>query len=89
MRLFLGIILGAALTVGGAYLYDSHNASAANDSHNVSAAIDAPATAQRPMVNWDVVNAKWHALTVTARSQWRRVTSNIDAERATRPEPRG
>jgi hypothetical protein len=80
MRLFLGIIFGAVLTVGGAYLYDSHNA---------SATIDAPATAERPMVNWDVVNAKWHALTVTARSQWHRVTSNIDAARATRPEPRG
>lgn len=80
MRLLLGIILGAALTIGGAYLYDSHNA---------TAAIDAPATAQRPMVNWDVVSVKWHELTATARSQWHRVTANIDAERAVRPEPRG
>ena len=31
MRVLLGIILGGVLTVGGAYLYDSHNAlSAAN-----------------------------------------------------------
>jgi hypothetical protein len=80
MRLLLGIILGAFLTVGGAYLYDSHNA---------SATIDAPATAQRPMVNWDVVNVKWHELATTARAQWHRVTANIDAERATQPQLRG
>lgn len=54
MRVLLGIILGAALTVGGAYLYDSHNALQAGN---------ATAAAQRPMVNWDVVHVKWqHAL---------------------------
>ena len=46
MRVLLGIILGGVLTVGGAYLYDSHNAlSAANATTNV----------QQPLVNWDVV----------------------------------
>ena len=80
MRLLLGIILGAVLTIGGAYLYDLHSA---------SAAIETPATAQRPMVNWDVVNVKWHELTASARTQWHRVTANSDAERATRPQPRG
>jgi hypothetical protein len=29
MRVLLGIILGGILTIGGAYLYDSHNALAA------------------------------------------------------------
>ena len=29
MRVLLGIILGAVLTVGGAYLYDSHHAAEA------------------------------------------------------------
>ena len=29
MRLLLGLVLGAVLTVGGAYVYDSHNAVAA------------------------------------------------------------
>ncbi|HZL32137.1 MAG TPA: hypothetical protein VFC54_13910 [Pseudolabrys sp.] len=80
MRLLLGIILGAVLTVGGAYLYDSHHA---------MAAIDTPASAQRPMVNWDVVGTKWHHLTERARSEWARVTANIDAERAVRSQPRG
>ncbi len=76
MRLLFGIILGGVLTVGGAYLYDQHNA---------VAVVEAPASAQRPLVNWDVVNTKWHDLTERARSQWQRVTANIDAERAVTP----
>jgi hypothetical protein len=65
MRVLLGIILGAVLTIGGAYLYDSHNAlNAAN----------APASVQRPMVNWDIVNTKWQHLTEKARSEWNRLT---------------
>ncbi len=64
MRLLLGIVLGALLTIGGAYLYDSRNAAQAAD----------PATAaQRPMVNWDVVGVKWQHLTERARSEWTRV----------------
>jgi hypothetical protein len=61
MRVLIGIILGAVLTVGGAYLYDSHQAQAAG--------------AQRPMVNWDVVNTKWDHLTERARAEWTRLTS--------------
>lgn len=64
MRLLLGIILGACLTVGGAYIYDSHNA---------LEAVNAPASAQRPLVNWDTVNIKWEHLTVRARSEWNRL----------------
>lgn len=67
MRLLLGIILGilgAILTTGGACLYDQHNA---------AAAAEAPATVQRPMVNWDVVGVKWQHLTARARSEWTRV----------------
>ena len=64
MRVLLGIMLGAILTVGAAYLYDSH--------HALEAA-NAPASAQRPLVNWDVVGTKWQHLTVSARSEWYRV----------------
>lgn len=66
MRLLLGIILGAALTVGGAYLYDSHHA----------AAVSAPASAQQPLVNWDVVATKWGQLTARARAEWKRIASS-------------
>jgi hypothetical protein len=64
MRLLLGIVLGAFLTIGGAYLYDSHNALDAANS---------PASAQRPMVNWDIVNTNWQNLTEKARSEWTRL----------------
>ena len=64
MRVLFGIVLGGILTVGGAYLYDSHNA---------LAAADAPATVQRPLVNWDVVGVKWDSLTERARAEWTRV----------------
>jgi hypothetical protein len=61
MRLLFGIILGVFLTIGGAYLYDSHNET------------NATTSAQRPMVNWDIVNTNWQHLTERARSEWNRV----------------
>ena len=64
MRVLFGIILGVCLTIGGAYLYDSHNALDAANTQSV---------AQRPMVNWDIVNTKWQQLTERARSEWNRV----------------
>jgi hypothetical protein len=66
MRVLIGIILGAVLTVGGAYLYDSHA---------VPGAATSSTSAQRPMVNWDVVNTKWNHLTERARAEWNRIAS--------------
>jgi len=63
MRILLGIILGGVLTVGSAYLYDSHNAVSSEN---------APAGVQRPLVNWDVVDTKWQRLTERARAEWSR-----------------
>jgi len=62
MRLLFGIILGAVLTVGGAYIYDSRHAAAVS--------------AQRPLVNWDVVATKWGQLTARARAEWKRIASS-------------
>lgn len=76
MRLLLGIILGAALTIGGAYVYDRDTAGAAST--------DATINAERPMVNWDVVSVKWRDLSEGAKHQWDRVTANIQPDRATR-----
>ena len=64
MRVLLGIILGAALTVGGAYVYDSHNA---------LATANAPAAMQQPLVNWNVVGTKWQHLNERARNEWARL----------------
>ena len=62
MRILFGIILGAVLTVGGAYIYDFHSPAAATQ------AITAP----RPLVNWDVVSDKWQQFTDRARIEWNR-----------------
>lgn len=64
MRLLLGIVLGALLTVTGAYLYDSNHALSATN---------APTSAERPLVNWDVVNNKLDDLTERARAEWNRL----------------
>ncbi len=44
MRTFFGMILGAALTLGGAFVYDS-----------MQTGTRADGAVERPMVNWDVV----------------------------------
>ncbi len=64
MRVLLGIILGGILTVGGTYLYDSHNSLAAAKTST---------SVQQPMVNWDVVGTKWNHLTTRARAEWIRI----------------
>jgi hypothetical protein len=64
MRFLLGIILGAFLTIGAAYLYDNQNAAVAAASQ---------ADAQRSLVNWDVVSRKWDQLTDRARGEWTRL----------------
>jgi hypothetical protein len=63
MRVLIGILLGVILTVGGAYLYDSHNAVTAANANSL----------QRPMVNWDVVSSNWNRLTERARAEWTRL----------------
>lgn len=65
MRILLGMILGAALTVGGAYAVDTMRGAP-----NGSAA-----TEQRRMVNWDVVDAAWQTLKVRARTEWNRLSA--------------
>ena len=64
MRILLGIILGAVLTVGGAYIYDSHSERSATH---------ASTSMQRPLVNWDVVGTKWGQLAERARAEWARL----------------
>ncbi|HEX5213525.1 MAG TPA: hypothetical protein VFW22_17500 [Pseudolabrys sp.] len=66
--MLIGIILGGVLTVGGAYLYDSHNA---------LTAANAQANARRPLVNWDVVDVKWNHLSERARAEWTRLAANF------------
>ena len=57
MRFILGIIVGCALTVGGAYVADAI----------------LPSAVAKPMVNWDVVHKHVSGVTARAREAWRKV----------------
>jgi hypothetical protein len=65
MRLFFGIILGAALTVGAAYVYDNMV---------VGRSAAAATSSQRPMVNWDVVADNWRIVKDRAIDGWTRLS---------------
>jgi hypothetical protein len=58
MRLFFGIIIGIALTVGGAYITDTMS----------------PPAAGSKMVNWDVVAKNLDSVTALAREGWKKIT---------------
>jgi hypothetical protein len=63
MRVFLGMILGAVLTVGAAFLSDTWTS-------RPSTTGSASAFEQRPMVNWDVVGENWKVVSQRAREAW-------------------
>ena len=71
MRTLMGIVLGIAITIGGAYLYDSH--------HALEAASNA-APKEQSLVNWDVVGQKWNVLSDHARVQWDRLSARARVE---------
>jgi hypothetical protein len=56
MPMFIGVIFGVFVTVAGAFLYDSTTGRTANGL-SPSAVGGNP-----PMVNWDVVGARWQGL---------------------------
>jgi len=74
MRVIIGMILGACLTVAAAFTYDTLSGRVDN--------LPDPATnEQRPMVNWDVVIRNWHVLEADTQQfgsrvqqQWRKLT---------------
>ena len=61
MRLFLGIIFGALLTIGGVYVADSR----------------ADGVEQRRMVNWDVVGQRVNDLTTEMQTMWHDFTRQM------------
>ena len=77
LGLFFGVILGALLTVGAAYTYDTFTGRAANTSANTSMPSD-----ERPMVNWDVVSKDFSDLRASlvdvgnrVQDGWKKLTS--------------
>ncbi len=63
MRLLLGMILGAALTIGGAYVSDTASKPAAGSG------VEA-----RPMVNWDVVGRNFDSVSGMVKDGWNKLT---------------
>ena len=59
MPVFFGIILGAAMTIGAAFAYDS----ATNRAPNGLTA----SSANAPLVNWDVVRDDWNGIKTDLR----------------------
>ena len=70
MRVFLGMILGALLTVGVAYYSDSMRTS--------SVASGPSATENRPMVNWDVVQSNWNIVKERAQQGWADLRARVN-----------
>jgi hypothetical protein len=70
MRVFLGMILGAMLTIAVAYYSDSMKTS--------SVASGPSATENRPMVNWDVVQSNWTIVKERAQQGWAEIRARVD-----------
>ena len=67
MRVLLGIVLGACLTVGTAFISDNW-ATSANER---------TATEHRSMVNWDVVGDNMRIMRQHAHSVWNRLSHKL------------
>jgi len=59
MRFIFGLIVGCAITIGGAYIVD---------------AMSAPSAGAKPMVNWDVVAKNLDSVTALAKEGWKKIT---------------
>ena len=68
MQMFLGMILGALLLIGGVYIYDSMQTSSVANGGTV-------AQNSRTIVNWDVAASDWNALKTRAHEDWIRISS--------------
>jgi hypothetical protein len=70
MRLILGMLLGAVLLLAGAYYHDSMKTSAV--------ASGPSATENRPMVNWDVVEANWTSFKIKVQNGFADLRARIN-----------
>ncbi|MDR3460956.1 MAG: hypothetical protein P4L76_01425 [Beijerinckiaceae bacterium] len=65
MRFALGLIVGIALTIGGAYLIDTMYSAPGPDQKEAAR-----------MVNWGVVNGNLRALSTSVQDGWARLTGH-------------
>ena len=75
MRVFFGIILGVALTVGVAFISDTF----ANDPPATTGSDSAVTLHHRQMVNWDVVSDKMRVARERIRATWTRLSQKLES----------
>lgn len=66
MRLLFGMIFGAALTIGGAYISDTWPGGTTNGT-----------VEHRPMVNWDVVSNNFAIARERAQDVWNNLSHKM------------
>ena len=71
MRVLFGMILGALLTVGVAFVHDNWSSNTASTS--------SPSVASSHMVNWDVVGANWRIVRERARDTWTMLSQKVQS----------
>jgi|UniRef100_Q07TI7 hypothetical protein len=72
MQTLVGIFIGALLTVGGVYLYDSMTTS--------TVAGGEVAASNRTIVNWDVASSEWQSIKTRAEKNWDKLSSSDSAK---------
>ena len=70
MRVFLGMVIGAALTVSAAFVHDLMATSPV-------AAGEPNAVASRTLVNWDVVKSNLRVIDDRARQGWTKLSNRF------------
>jgi hypothetical protein len=69
MRVFFGMILGCALTIGAVYIHDMRATS--------TVASGTTGIETRQIVNWDVAQANWNKMTGNAQDAWTKLMENV------------
>lgn len=72
MRVLFGMVLGALLIVGVAFVSDSRNTGVATTTGSA-----AGTEAHRPMVNWDVVGDNLRTIRDRAHETWTQLSHKI------------
>jgi hypothetical protein len=65
MQTLFGIIIGIFFTIGVAYVHDA----------SITPPPPGSVSAERPMVNWDVVTVNWQDLKARMNAGWRKIQS--------------
>jgi hypothetical protein len=76
MRVFFGMILGAMLTLGLAFVHDNWRSDPTTATTTTTGSAS-PTTAHRNMVNWDVVDDNWRAFRQRMQATWAALSQKV------------